>query len=107
MPRCPVGHEDGLVRCHRTARPGRYQLVAQLLRPGRPAVKSLRDFTVVPESQRTVELAQGRPVTASSSLAGRPPANAVDGKAWTRWTSKPSDPQDKIGYTLFEFKVFR
>jgi hypothetical protein len=67
------------------------------LAAGQPLVESWRDFAVVPEEERIVEVARGKPATASSSVAvagvPRPASNAVDGKAWTRWSSEPSDPQ--------------
>ena len=76
---------------------GKYQLVAQLRRPGQPAVESLRDFAVGPEAERSENLARARPVTASSSVTvgdtTYAAAYAVDGNIWTRWSSEFSDSQ--------------
>lgn len=76
---------------------GRYQLVAQLNRPGEPSVASLRDFEVKPEAEQTEEVARGKPVTASSSVTvggvAYPASDAVDGNIWTRWSSEFSDNQ--------------
>jgi beta-galactosidase len=76
---------------------GRYQLIAQLRRPGQPAVESWRDFAVVSEAERSEELARGRPVTASSSVTVDGTtylaSYAVDGNIWTRWSSEFSDSQ--------------
>lgn len=62
-------------------------------------VRSLRDFAVLSPEEREARrnLAEGRPVTASSSVTvgdeSYPASYAVDGNASTRWSSEFSDPQ--------------
>lgn len=78
---------------------GPYQLAAELVAPNQPAVRSLRDFSVMSEEDRRARagLAQGKKVQASSTVTkdgqSHPPENAVDGDSNTRWSSEFSDPQ--------------
>ncbi|MCR4413557.1 MAG: discoidin domain-containing protein [Thermoguttaceae bacterium] len=79
--------------------PGRYTLEAALVRSGVPDVRSLRDFAVLTPQEREARrnLAEGRPVKASSVLALNGQTYraefAVDGQGDTRWSSEFSDPQ--------------
>jgi hypothetical protein len=78
---------------------GPYQLVAELLAPNQPAVRSLRDFSVMSEEDRRARagLALRKKVQASSTVTVNgesfPPEYAVDGDGGTRWSSEFSDPQ--------------
>lgn len=78
---------------------GKYQLVAELVAPGKPPVRSLRDFAVLTDAERQARegLARGKPVQASSTVTrdgeSFPPEGAVDGNSTTRWSSEFSDPQ--------------
>ena len=56
---------------------------------------SLYEFSVFgfPTSCNTANLAQGQSVTVSSTQAGLPAANAIDGDKTSRWASDASDPQ--------------
>jgi hypothetical protein len=80
------------------ARPGDYQLEAALIKAGAEPVRSLRDFSLITDEQREARdgIAVGKPVKASSNVrkdGATSPEAAVDGRARTRWSSEPSDPQ--------------
>ncbi|HEC62547.1 MAG TPA: hypothetical protein ENI27_09905, partial [bacterium] len=86
-----VGKETGRFDVKIPADPAAYQLIAELATVDGNTVRSLRDINVV-----RCNLAQGKPVTASSSsnLGEQYRAeNAVDGNMGTRWSSDFSDPQ--------------
>ncbi len=93
-----VGRQVDRFEIQAPAAPGDYQLVAERITAGEQPVRSLRDFSVLSAAQRKARagLAQGRPVTASSTLCkngATSPAAAVDGNPLTRWSSEFSDPQ--------------
>lgn len=94
----PVGREVMRFAMKAPVEPGDYQWVAELIATGQPAVRSLRDFSVLSDAQRKARagLAQGRPVLASSTFhrdGATAPEAAVDGDPHTRWSSEFSDPQ--------------
>ena len=94
----PVGRQVQRFEIQAPAEPGDYQLVAELIAVGEKPVRSLRDFSVLSVAQRKARagLAQGRPVTASSTLSrdgAMSAAAVVDGNPLTRWSSEFSDPQ--------------
>ncbi len=78
---------------------GSYQLTAELSASGKQPVRSVRDFEVITQQQRTERfgLAYKKPVTSSSDVtvdgAVYPAKHAVDGSNATRWSSEFSDPQ--------------
>ena len=79
--------------------PGNYQAEAVLIKSPAGPVRSLRDFAVLSATQREARrnLAEGRPVTASSVLTKDGTTYraefAVDGNPTTRWSSEFSEPQ--------------
>jgi hypothetical protein len=95
----PLGRKELTFALRLPYRPGHYQVQALLLKTGSPPVRSVRDFVILTPAQRQARtgIAQGRAVTASSSLTrdgqSFPAANAVDGSRASRWSSEFSDPQ--------------
>lgn len=81
------------------ARPGDYQMFAEIPGPGGKPIRSWRDFKVLTAEEREARdgIALGEPVTASSVVTADgltyPAHFAVDGRRATRWSSEFSDPQ--------------
>jgi hypothetical protein len=93
-----LGTEKVKLRANFPDKTGRYQLVAELLTPGREPVCSLRDVAVLSDADRRDRegLAFGRKVWASSAATidgeSYPPEFAVDGNPATYWSSEFADP---------------
>jgi hypothetical protein len=101
----PLGQTSLRLTATIPSTPGRYQLVAEMtrsvIRRSSPVIHrsvcSRRDLQVLTaeESRRQKNLAEGRPVTASSEIAdarGNCRARfAVDGRSSTRWSSQFTD----------------
>ena len=95
----PLGREVVSFPIEPLSDPGRYRLEAELIAPGGPPVRSVREFTILTDDERKARdgIGQGKPVEASSSVTvdgeTYPAAHAVDGNPRTRWSSEFSDPQ--------------
>lgn len=78
---------------------GKYTLVGELTDASGRTVRSLRDVVVMSAAERAARngIAQGKPVTTSSSVTvgevNYPAKDAVDGNLASRWSSEFSDPQ--------------
>jgi len=78
---------------------GKYLLIAELSDTSGTKVRSLRDVTVMSETEREARngIARDKPATASSSVTvgtvNYPVQDAVDGNLASRWSSEFSDPQ--------------
>lgn len=95
----PSGRELVELQLPVPAEPGEYVLTAEISdRDGRLA-RSVRDVTLLTETQRELRdgIAVGKPVRASSvvTFSGTrfPAEHAVDGTSGTRWSSEFADPQ--------------